>query len=341
MTKIFLSAVTAAAVTFLVFMPSGCGKKEDPGAVLKARAEALYAEGKYDDAVRFYDKLLVDYPAYAADEEVRDARKRAEAKGLFEAARKLARSGRNEEAEEALREALALAPDDAEVNYGIGFVYIENAARYRAEGYTTGGRTGADYITLAGAYADLARGRFERSIKLNPKHWAGYRGMAIYHLYRGEYDEALEALDDARKYAKEAGDIMAVESLRVRVYVDQKDLDRAKETVDRLVEKYRERGETYTALAEYHVGMYYANRRESDVDEAIKALEVGVKKKFEDRETRNRAYSSLSQLLLSEKDYDRALSAAGAALASDPFNELFAKQYAAAWQRKKLAEGRR
>jgi tetratricopeptide (TPR) repeat protein len=131
-------------------MPSGCGKKEDqdPAAALKARAEALYAEGKYDDAVRFYDKLLVDYPAYAADEDVREARKRAEAKDLFEAARKLNRSGRNEEAGEVLREALALAPDDADVNYGIGVFYIENARRYRAEGYAAGGRTGVDYIAL-------------------------------------------------------------------------------------------------------------------------------------------------------------------------------------------------
>ncbi len=341
MTKILLSAVTAAAVTFLVVTPSGCGKKEDPGAVLKARAEALYAEGKYDDAVRIYEKLAVDYLEWAAKERVGEARDRAEAKGLFEAARKLVRSGRSEEAEEAFREALALAPDDADVNYGIGFIYIENAARCRAEGYTTGGRTGADYMTLAGAYADLARGRFERSIKLNPKHWAGYRGMAIYHLYRGERDDALEALEDARKYAKEAGDIIAVESLRIQVYVDRKDLSRAKEIVDGLVEKYRERGETYAALADYYMGEYYASRRESDVDEAIKALEVGVTKKFEDRETRNRAYSSLSQLRLRKGDYDGALSAAKVALASDPFNELFAKQYAAAWQRKKLAEGRR
>ncbi len=341
MTKIFLSAVTAAAVTFLVITPSGCGKKEDPAVALKARADGLYAEGKYDDAVRFYDKLLFDYPAYAAAEDVRDARKRAEAKSLFEAARKLVRSGRSGEAEEAFRKALTLAPDDADVNYGIGFIYIEKAARYRAEGYLTGGRTGADYMTLAGAYADLARGRFERSIKLNPKHWAGYRGMAIYHSHRGEYDDALKALDDARKYAKEAGDIIGIESLRIQVYFGKKDLDRAKEIVDRLVEAYPERGETYAALADYYIGKYNASERKSYLDEAIKALEVGVTKKFEDREIRNRAYSLLSQLLLSEKDYEGALAAAGDALADDPFNDLFAERYAAAWRKKELTEERR
>ena len=341
MTKIFLSAMAAAAVVFLVATPSGCGKKEDPGAALKGRAEALYADGKYDDAVRFYDKLLVDYPAYAADEEVRDARKRAEGKGLFEAARKLARSGRNQEAEGALREALALAPDDADVNYGVGWVYIETALQYRARGQATKGPARGDYIALADASADLARERFERSVKLNPKHWAGYRGMAVYHLYRGDYGDAVEALADAEKYSKKPEDRIAVERLRVQVYVDQKKFAQAKEVIDRLVKKYPERGETYSALAEYYIGTYYASRRESDVDEAIKALEVGVTKKFEDRETRNGAYSLLSRLRLSKGNYDGALSAAKAALAADPFNEVFAEQYAAAWQKKKSAEGRR
>ncbi|NIT36541.1 MAG: tetratricopeptide repeat protein [candidate division Zixibacteria bacterium] len=341
MREIFFSTVAAAAVAFLVVMPSACGEKEDPAAVLKTRAEARYAEGKYDDAVRLYDKLSVDYPAYAAAEKVRDARKRAEAKGLFEVARKLARSGRDEEAEEALRDALALAPDDADVNYGVGWVYIETALRYRSRAQATKGPARGNYMAFADASADLARERFERSVKLSPEHWAGYRGMAVYHLYRGEYDEALEALADAQKYSKKPEDDVAVERLRVQVYVDQKKFAQAKEVIDRLVEKYPERGETYSALAEYYIGAYYVSRRESDVDEAIKALEVGVTKKFEDRATRNGAYSLLSRLRLSKGDYDGALSAAKAALADDPFNDLFAEQYAAAWQRVKSTERRR
>jgi tetratricopeptide (TPR) repeat protein len=135
--------------------------------------------------------------------------------------------------------------------------------------------------------------------------------MGIYHLHRGEYDKALKALADAQKHAKEAGDRIAVERLRVQVYVDQKKFAQAKEVVDRLVKKYPERGETYSALAEYYIGKYYDSQRESDVDEAIKALEVGVTKKFEDRETRNGAYSLLSRLRFSREVYDGALSAAG------------------------------
>lgn len=326
-------AAAVAAVALIMAVALGCEKKEEPGAGLKARAEALYAGGDYDGAVRLYDKLLVDYPAWAGARNVAEARKRAQAKALFIDARAAARSGRYEEAGEALEEAAALAPDDAEINYGVGWVYVEMAMQYRAKASVTRGARGADYVLLADAHADLARERFERSVKLGPEHWAGYRGMAIYYMYRGENDEALQALASAEKYSKTAEDKIAVARLRFRALAAKKNFEEAKKTLDALVEKYPENGEVYFALGEYYLLV-----DKPDLDEATQSFEVGVTKKFEDEGTRNQMYVMLSRMKMRKGDYDGAMSAIKAALASDPFNTAFTDEYAVAWGAKELSE---
>jgi tetratricopeptide (TPR) repeat protein len=314
---------------------TGCEKKEDPAANLNARAQGLYAEGDYDEAVRLYDELLVDYPAWAAENDVATARDHARAKVLFAAARKEARSGRYEEAGENLSEALVLAPDDAEVNYGVGWVYMELALQYQTKARMASGRSRADYALLGDAHVDLARARFERSIELDPKHWAGYRGMAVYHMYRGENEKALKALAEAEKYSVKAEDKIAVARLKVRTCAAEKEFDKAKATLDELVEKYPESGEAYFALGEYYLIIDKA-----DAAEAAKAFETGLAKKFEDEGTRNQMYVMLSRVRLSEGDYDAALAATEAALATDPFNSVFTDEYALAWGAKKLSEKR-
>jgi tetratricopeptide (TPR) repeat protein len=329
-------AAVAAAVAFFILVAAGCEKKTEPGADLNARARALYADGDYDGAVRLYDVLLVEYPAWAAENKVAEARKRARAKDLFYVARKAARSGRYEEAGDALNEALALAPDDVEVNYGIGWVYVELALQYQTKAQMTSGPSRVDFALLSDAHADLARERFERSIELGPKHWAGYRGMAVYHMYRGENDEALEALAKAEKYSEKAEDKIAVARLRIRAYVAQKNFDKAKETLDALVEKYPANGEAYFALGEY-----YLLADKPDPDEAIKAFEVGLTKDFEDEGTRNQMYVMLSRLRMRNGDFDGALAAIKSALATDPFNGVFTDEYAVAWGAKKLSEKRK
>lgn len=333
MKKNALRIASAAAVASFIFIAAGCEKKVEPGVELNARAQALYADGDYDGAVRLYDVLLIEYPAWAAENKVAEARKQARAKALFYAARKAARSGRYDEAGDALSEAFALAPDDVEVNYGIGWVYVERAIQYQTKAQMTRGTSRVDYVLLADAHADLARERFERSIELGPKHWAGYRGMAVYHMYSGENDKALEALAKAEEYSKKAEDKIAVARLRIRAYVAEKDFGKAKETLDALVEKYPESGEGYFALGEY-----YLINDKPDPGEAMKAFEAGLTKDFEDVGTRNQMYVMVSRMRMSKGDFDGALAATKAALATDPFNSVFTDEYAVAWGAKKLSE---
>lgn len=333
MYKDTVRVATVAAVAFFMLVATDCGEKADPGAELNARAQTLYADGDYDGAVCLYDRLLADHSAWAAENNVAEARKLAQAKTLFNAARKAARSGRYEEAGDALSEALALAPDDVEVNYGIGWVYVEMAVQYRTKAQMTRGASRVDYVLLADAHVDLARDRFERSIKLGPEHWAGYRGMAVYHIYRGENDEALETLDKADEYSEKAEDKIAVARLRIRAYVAKENNEKAKETLDALIEKYPTSGEAYFALGEY-----YLLADKPDLDEAVKAFEVGLTKEFKDVGTQNQMYVMLSRLRMRKGDYDGALAAIKSALATDPFNGMFTDEYAIAWGAKKLSE---
>jgi tetratricopeptide (TPR) repeat protein len=321
------------AAAFAVLLAAACKEEVEPGADLDARAKVLYDEGDYDGAVQLYDALLAEYPAWAAENKVAETRNGARAKALFTAARKAARSGRYEDAGDALREAYTLAPDDAEVNYGIGWVYMEKAVQYQTKAQMMPGPGRADYILLADADAELARERFERSMELEPEYWGGYRGMAVYYMYSGDTDKAMEAVDKAEKYSKKAEDKIAAARLRIRAYIAKDDLTKAKEAIDRLVKEYPDSGETYFALGEY-----YLMQEKPDPEEATKAFEVGITKRFDDEGTQNQMYIMLSRLRMGKGDFDGALSATKAALANDPFNEVFTDEYAVAWGAKKLSE---
>jgi tetratricopeptide (TPR) repeat protein len=331
-----LRAATAFVAALAALTFAGCGKKEVPGEQLKARADGLFAHGEYEKAARVYDALFVDYPEWAADAKTGEARDLAQAKALFAKARAAARANRFDEAGDILTEALSLAPNDAEINYGIGWIYIQTALEYQAKAQVTRGGAQADYGLLADAHAELARERFERSIELDGRHWAGYRGMAVYHLYKGENDEALASLADADKYSKTAEDKITVGRLRFRAYVAESKPEEGKKALDVLIEKYPEQGEAYFALGEYYLLL-----PKPDTAEAAKAFEVGVTKKFEDPGTRGQMYVMLSRLRIREGDYDGAWAAAKAALADDPFNGMFMDEYAVAWGAKKLAAKRK
>jgi tetratricopeptide (TPR) repeat protein len=330
-----LKTLAAAALSLAVLSCWGCKEKEKAGEELKVRAEKLFADEKYDDATRVYDKLFLDYPAWAADKEVVAWRNLARAKALYEEARTAARTNRFDEAGEALTEALALAPDDAEINYGVGWVYIQRALEYQAQARVTRGGAQADYGLLADAHAELARERFARAIELDGKHWAGYRGMAVYYLYKGDSNEALKSLDEADKYSKKPDEKITVGRLRFRAYAGEKKFDEGKKVLDGLIEKYPDYGEAYFALGEYYLLL-----PEPNFDEAAQAFEVGVTKKFEESGTKGQMYVMLARLLIRDKKYDDALEAAAAALADDPFNDVFTDEFAVAWGAKKLSEQR-
>jgi tetratricopeptide (TPR) repeat protein len=328
-----LKTVLAAALSLAVISFWGCKEKEKAGEELKVRAEKMFADEKYDDATRLYDKLFLDYPEWAADKETVAWRDLAKAKALYEEARTAARTNRFDEAGEALTEALALAPDDAEINYGVGWVYIQRALEYQAKARVTRGGAQADYGLLADAHAELARDRFERATELDGKHWAGYRGMAVYYLYKGDSKEALKSLAEADKYSKKPDEKITVGRLRFRAYAGEKEFDEGKKVLDGLIEKYPDYGEAYFALGEYYLLL-----PEPNYDEAAKAFEVGVTKKFEESGTKGQMYVMLARLLIRDQKYDDALAAAEAALADDPFNDMFTDEFAVAWGAKKISE---
>lgn len=326
-------AITAAAGAIL-FALAGCKPQaEDPSAAMAKHAANLASEGKYDEAAALYDRILTDYPSSAQAKAAGERRDWCEAKSKFVTARGLARAGRFDEAGEVLSEAVVLAPDDVEINYGIGWVYIQTALDYMTKASMTRGAAAGDYYLLGKAQAELARGRFERCLKLDPRHWAGYRGMAVYYLFLGEEEQALEAANNALKYSTKEEDVIAALRLKFQVYAGQKNAAETKKVVDELVSKYPDRGEVYVSLAEY-----YLRLDKPDEAEAVKALETGVSKQFEDVGTRNQMYLLLSQLKLRQRDYDGALAAVETALASDPFNGALTDQFTVAFEAKAAAE---
>ena len=224
-----IKTLAAVALSIAVCALGSCGEKEDPAEELKARATELVTKEEYAEAVRVYDLLFLEYPESAEDAELVKQRDLAKARALFEEARTSARSNRFEEAGDVLTEALKLAPDDAEVNYGIGWVYIQTALEYQAQARMTRGGAQADYGLLADAHAELARERFERCIALDAEHWAGYRGMAVYHLYYGDNEEALKSLANADKYSKTPDEKITVGRLRFRAYAGESKFEEGKE----------------------------------------------------------------------------------------------------------------
>jgi tetratricopeptide (TPR) repeat protein len=322
-------------VAGLALFAAACGPEKDPGAELKARADELFAAENYEAAARLYQRILDDYPEWAEENGVAEAHKKAEAKSYFTAARKYARSGRQDLASDALDKAYELLPGDVEVVYGVGWVYIEKALEYRNKAAMTSGAGRADYGLLAEAHAELAREKFEKCVELDATHWGGHRGLAVYYLFGGENDKALEALAEAEKCSKKDDDKINVARLRFRAYAAKNDFDEGKKVLDELIEEYPNRGEVYFALGEYYLLLEKPN-----IEEAKNAFETGVTKEFEDSGTRNQMYIMLSRLRMREGDYEGAASAVKAALDDDPFNEIFTDEYAVAWGTKKLAEKR-
>ncbi len=326
-----LVAATAAAVVVLVVVPKIKSAGVDPAAALHKKAEELFGQKRYSDAALYYDKILTDYPDAPAVLDAEARKKECGAKAMFEEARLLARSGRYYEAGDLLSKAVGLEPDDVEINYGVGWVYMQLALDNLTSAQLAGSR-GGDYFLLAKVYSELARTRFERCVALDGKHWAGYRGLALYYLFNQNYDEALAELAKAEKYSPRPEDKIAVGRLRVQAYLGKRAFGDAKETLDVMLKDYPDRGEVYYSLAEYNL-----RQEKPDLAEAKKALEVGVGKTFDDPGTRNQLFSLLARMKRENKDYEGALTAAAEGLAVDPFNESLIQQYTLAFGTKALA----
>ena len=316
-------------VVLLVLSATACRDKKDPAAELAAKAQALWEKESYEEAGAVYAKILEDYPASPAAKDALPKEKLCRAKALFLDARSLARAGRNDDAGAKLSEAILLAPDDVEINYGVGWVYMQLALENMTRAAMTTGPNQLDFAFLAKAHAELAKARFDRCVKLNPKHWGGHRGLGLYYMFNGDSAKALAALSEAEKYSVKPEDKVAVLRLRFQAYAGDRKLDEAKKVLDAMLKQYPDRGDVYMSLAEYHL-----RSDKPDVAEAIKALEVGVTKQFDDPGNRNQMYLMLSRLRLSNKDADGAMTAAEAALADDPFNEAVTDQYTVCYEAK-------
>ena len=320
----------AGSVALIALTWGACGKeKTDPAVSLAAEAKNLFAAEKYADAEAKYATIAVDYPTSPLAKDAAKQRDLCRAKELFLDARNLAREGRNDEAGQKLADAVRLAPDDVEVNYGVGWVYMQLAIDHLTRAASTGGQVQGDYVALAKAHAELAKGRFQRCLELNPKHWGGHRGMALYYIFNRQEDEALKALAEADKYSVKDEDKVAVARLRFQALAGEKKMEDAKKIVDEMLKNFPDRGDVYMSLAEY-----YLRAEPPNVAEATKALEVGVTKKFDDAGTKNQMYLMLSRLRLSQRDFDGALTAAESALAQDPFNPMFTDQYTLCYEAK-------
>lgn len=325
----------AALLTILTVGAGGCKKeKTDPAVGLNGEAKALFAAEKYAAAAEKYETITNEYPGSPLAKDAAKRKDLCDAKGLFAVAKTLARAGRNDEAGAKLGEALKLAPDDVEVNYGVGWVYMQLALDHLTRAASIGGPAQGDFVLLAKAHAELAKDRFQRCLELNPKHWAGHRGMALYYIFNRQEDEALKSLAEADKYSIKDEDKVAVARLRFQAYAGQKMMADAKQIVDGLLKNYPKRGDVYMTLAEY-----YLRLTPPDVAEATKALEVGVTKEFDDAGTKSQMYLTLSRLKLSQRDFDGALAAAESALAADPFNGALTDQYALCYEAKLAMSG--
>jgi len=322
-----VAVVTAAAVVALVVIPHLKAARHDPGAALAAKAQGYYRLENYSDAAAAYDELLRQYPTSPAAEDAAARKKLCEAKALFVQARTLGRSGRYAEAGDVLAAAVPLAPDDVEVNYGVGWVYIQLAMDNAARAQLMGGAAAGDYLIRTRALAELGRARFERCKKLDAKHWGGYRGMALYYIFIQEYAKGLTELAEADKYSVRPEEKVAVARLRFQAYAGAGKMEDAKKVVDDLLKKYPDRGDVYLSLAEY-----YLRLPQPDVTEAAKALEVGLTKDFDDAGSKTQLYLTLSRLRLTAGDADGALAAVDAALEMDPFNGVLTDQYAVCYE---------
>jgi len=135
----------------------------------------------------------------------------------------------------------------------------------------SGGRVG-EVMLMSKVYTELARARFERCLRLDPKYNGGYRGLAFYNIITQNYDAALTKLATAEKYARRPEDKVAIGRMRVQAYLGQKKYNEAKAALDGLLAKFGDRGDVYYSLAEY-----YLRKEKPDVGEAKRALEVGPK----------------------------------------------------------------
>lgn len=311
-----------SALALYVLPLTACREKKDPAAELAAKGKALWDKESYAEAAAVYKEIREEYPTSAAAKDAPAQEKLCRAKALFLEGRALARAGRGDEAAAKLTEAVVLAPDDVEINYGIGTIYMQIALDHLSRAARATGSSQLNYAFLSKAHAELAKARFDRCVKLNPKHWLGHRGLAIYYMFNGDPAKSLASLAEAEKYAVKPQDKVAVMQLRFQVYADDGKRDEAKKILDDMLTRYPEQGEVYTSLASYHL-----QSEKPDVAEAIKALEVGVGKEFEDPANRNKMYLMLAQLRLSTKDVEGATAAVEAVLATDPFNEAATTNY--------------
>src|SRR5207249_10147864 len=134
------------------------------------RAEQLEARGRLEEAVQLLGEVVERTP---------------DAQAYVGLGRNLARLGRPEQAERALRSALRLSPDNVQAHYHLGRLAWERAERLRRQG------GGAEVRALLRSAADHARRAVARKPDDGPAHLL--LGLALEGL--GDKEQALAELE--------------------------------------------------------------------------------------------------------------------------------------------------
>ncbi|MCP4229589.1 MAG: hypothetical protein GY771_05525 [bacterium] len=318
MRKLTLIISTILVAAFII----GCGGGDKGLTEQQDRAAKLFEDGDYDGAAIVYEHIYLNYPDSEAADEAMDGRKKSIAMSKLEEAQDLANRGREEEVKRLLLDAAEVFPDDVSINYGIGWIYFKIAERVLDQAMQYPPYMQPQIMLQAGAYMDLAKVRFERCIELDEEDFHGYKGMTIFHVTDGDIEKAMENVDNAIEKAVKDSDVIEMRSLKTQIYIQDNEMDKAKEEVDSLAVEYPENGEVY-----YIIAQYYISQDEPDSDKAIEALRSGVKKDFDDESVRGKMYALISLMLDEKKEYTEARDMMLKALEIDPAHPEYLGTY--------------
>lgn len=311
----------------------GCGNNDKKTAEMQSRAEGLFEDGKYEEAALVYENIYLNYPESEPGKSAIEERSKCLAMNNLKKAQELANTGRQDEVTSLLLEVAAVYPEDVAVNYGIGWTYFKMAEYVMDQAMQYPPAFQAQIMVKAGAYMDLAEVRFNKCVEIDKEDFHGYKGLTVFHFTQGENEEALENVNKAIECAEKDSDIIELRSLRMQIYMQDKETDKAKGEIDSLAEDYPDNGEIY-----YIIAQYYISKDKPDNDKAIETLKSGIKKDFEDVSVQAQMYALLSLLLNDKKEYSDARDMMLKALEIDPVNPDYLNTYPVVFTDYKIEE---
>ena len=152
---------STACLLLLSFIILSCSERDDREGL------ALYNQGKYEEAISFFDQYLEGHP--------KDAR------AYYNRGRSYEELGKLEKAEASFKEAVMLEPKDAQYKMSLGI------CQFKQKNYS------------------YTVGNMEQILKENDRNVEAYILMGRSYSYMGEIQEAIDAFDSALRLDKENG----------------------------------------------------------------------------------------------------------------------------------------